>query len=154
MALRRAQQVVERATAVLGDWGLFRVELFICGEEALFSEASPHPHDASLVTPASRRLSEPELHACVLLDLPVGATLRSPGVSVAIKATEESASGEGVCLAGLDKALAQGEVGLRLFGKPRAYPGRRLGVVAACADDVQVTRDQARSIAQAIRPNV
>ena len=154
VALERAQQVAERVTAALSGWGLFGVELFICGEEVLFSEVSPRPHDTGLVTLASQRLSEFELHARALLGLPVDTTLRSPGASVTIKATGESAPGEGVRFAGLDEALAQEGVDLRLFGKPEAHPGRRLGVVVAYADDVQVARDRARSAAQAIRPSV
>ena len=154
VALERAQQVAERVTEALGGWGLFGVELFICGEEVLFSEVSPRPHDTGLVTLASQRLSEFELHARALLGLPVDTTLRSPGASVTIKATGESAPGEGVRFAGLDEALAQEGVDLRLFGKPEAHPGRRLGVVVAYADDVQVARDRARSAAQAIRPSV
>ena len=153
-ALRRAHDVAQRVTASLGGWGLFGVELFICGDEVLFSEVSPRPHDTGLVTLASQRLSEFELHARALLGLPVDTTLRSPGASVTIKATGESAPGEGLRFAGLDEALAQEGVDLRLFGKPEAHPGRRLGVVVAYADDVQVARDRARSAAQAIRPSV
>ena len=141
-------------TTALGGWGLFGVELFICGEEVLFSEVSPRPHDTGLVTLASQRLSEFELHARALLGLPVDTALRSPGASVTIKATGESAPGEGMRFAGLDEALAHEGVDLRLFGKPVAHEGRRLGVVVASADDVEVARDRARSAAQAIRPSV
>ena len=153
-ALKRAQQVAEAVTAALGGWGLFGVELFIRGEEVLFSEVSPRPHDTGLVTLASQRLSEFELHARALLGLPVDTLLRSPGASVTIKATGDSAHGEGVSFAGLDEALMQHGVDLRLFGKPEAHPGRRLGVVVVCADDVQPARDRARAAARAIRPSV
>jgi len=154
VALERAHQVARAVTTALGGWGLFGVELFICGEEVLFSEVSPRPHDTGLVTLASQRLSEFELHARALLGLPVDTSLRSPGASATIKATGESAPGEGVSFAGLDEALVQDGVDLRLFGKPEAHPGRRLGVVVACADDVQVAVDRARSAARAIRPSV
>ena len=153
-ALKRAQQVAEAVTAALGGWGLFGVELFIRGEEVLFSEVSPRPHDTGLVTLASQRLSEFELHARALLGLPVDTLLRSPGASVTIKATGDSAHGEGVSFAGLDEALMQHGVDLRLFGKPEAHPGRRLGVVVVCADDVQIAGDRARTAARAIRPSV
>ena len=153
-ALKRAQQVAEAVTAALGGWGLFGVELFIRGEEILFSEVSPRPHDTGLVTLASQRLSEFELHARALLGLPVDTLLRSPGASVTIKATGDSAHGEGVSFAGLDEALMQHGVDLRLFGKPEAHPGRRLGVVVVCADDVQIAGDRARAAARAIRPSV
>ena len=153
-ALKRAQQVAEAVTAALGGWGLFGVELFIRGEEVLFSEVSPRPHDTGLVTLASQRLSEFELHARALLGLPVDTLLRSPGASVTIKATGDSAHGEGVSFAGPDEALMQHGVDLRLFGKPEAHPGRRLGVVVVCADDVQIAGDRARAAARAIRPSV
>ena len=154
VALERAHQVAQAVTTALGGWGLFGVELFICGEEVLFSEVSPRPHDTGLVTLASQRLSEFELHARALLGLPVDTSLRSPSASATIKAMGESAPGEGVSFAGLDEALVQDGVDLRLFGKPEAHPGRRLGVVVACADDVQVAVDRARAAARSIRPSV
>ena len=154
VALERAQQVAEAVTTALGGWGLFGVELFICGEDVLFSEVSPRPHDTGLVTLASQRLSEFELHARALLGLPVDTSLRSPSASVTIKAAGHSGPGEGVSFAGLDEALAHEGVDLRLFGKPVAHEGRRLGVVVAYADDVQVARDRARAAARAIRPSV
>ena len=153
-ALERAREVAQRVTAALGGWGLFGVELFICGEEVLFSEVSPRPHDTGLVTLASQRLSEFELHARALLGLPVDTSLRSPGASVTIKAIGESAPGEGVSFAGIDEALMHDGVDLRLFGKPEAHPGRRLGVVVACAADVLVAGDRARAAARGIRPSV
>ena len=152
-ALEQAQQVARSVTTALGGWGLFGIELFICGEEVLFSEVSPRPHDTGLVTLASQRLSEFELHARALLGLPADTSLRSPGASVTIKAIGESAPGEGVSFAGIDEALMHDGVDLRLFGKPEAHPGRRLGVVVACADDVLVAGDRARAAAQAIRPS-
>ena len=154
VALERAHQVARAVTTALGGWGLFGVELFICGEEVLFSEVSPRPHDTGLVTLASQRLSEFELHARALLGLPVDTSLRSPSASATIKAMGESAPGEGVSFAGLDEALVQDGVDLRLFGKPEAHPGRRMGVVVACADDVQVAVDRARAAARLIRPSV
>ncbi|WP_167146388.1 formate-dependent phosphoribosylglycinamide formyltransferase [Actinomyces sp. ZJ308] len=153
-ALERAREVARSVTTALGGWGLFGVELFICGEEVLFSEVSPRPHDTGLVTLASQRLSEFELHARALLGLPVDTSLRSPGASVTIKAADRSAPGEGVSFEGLDEALAQEGVDLRLFGKPEAHAGRRLGVVVAYADDVRTAGDRARAGAWAIRPSV
>ena len=153
-ALERAQQVARSITAALGGWGLFGVELFIRGEQVLFSEVSPRPHDPGLVTLASQRLSEFELHARALLGLPVDTSLHSPGASVTIKASGDSAPGEGVSFAGVDEALMQDGVDLRLFGKPEAHPGRRLGVVVAYADDASIAGDRARAAARAIRPSV
>ena len=153
-ALERAQQVARSITAALGGWGLFGVELFIRGKQVLFSEVSPRPHDTGLVTLASQRLSEFELHARALLGLPVDTSLHSPGASVTIKASGDSVPGEGVSFAGIDEALMQDGVDLRLFGKPEAHPGRRLGVVVAYADDASIAGDRARAAARAIRPSV
>ena len=153
-ALRRAHDVAQRVTASLGGWGLFGVELFICGDEVLFSEVSPRPHDTGLVTLASQRLSEFELHARALLGLPVDTSLRCPGASATIKAGSDSASGEGVSFTGADAALAIESADLRLFGKPVAHPGRRLGVAVAGADDVGTARLRARTAAEAVTPSI
>ena len=152
--LERARRTAATVTAALGGWGLFGVELFICGEEVLFSEVSPRPHDTGLVTLASQRLSEFELHARALLGLPVDAALRSPGASAVIRASGDSAPGEGVSFTGIDAALGVEGADLRLFGKPEAHPGRRLGVAVACADDVATARRRARAAAEAVRPSV
>ena len=152
-ALERAREVAQRVTAALGGWGLFGVELFICGEEVLFSEVSPRPHDTGLVTLASQRLSEFELHARALLGLPVDTSLRCPGASATIKAGADSAPGQGVRFTGVEAALAIEGADLRLFGKPEAHPGRRLGVAVAGADDVESARRRARAAAEAVRPS-
>lgn len=152
--LERARRTAATVTGALGGWGLFGVELFICGDEVLFSEVSPRPHDTGLVTLASQRLSEFELHARALLGLPVDTALRSPGASAVIKAAGDSAPGEGVSFTGADAALAVQGADLHLFGKPVAHPGRRLGVAVACADDVATARRRARAAAQAVRPSV
>ena len=152
--LERARRVAAAVTGALGGWGLFGVELFIRGDEVLFSEVSPRPHDTGLVTLASQRLSEFELHARALLGLPVDTAVRCPGASAVIKAGGDSAPGEGVSFAGADAALAVEGTDLRLFGKPGAHPGRRLGVVVACADDVATARRRARTAAEAVTPSV
>ena len=152
-ALERAREVAREVTAALGGWGLFGVELFICGEEVLFSEVSPRPHDTGLVTLASQRLSEFELHARALLGLPVDASLRCPGASATIKAGTDSAPGQGVSFSGVEAALNVEGADLRLFGKPEAHPGRRLGVAVAGADDVESARRRARAAAGAVAPS-
>lgn len=150
-ALERAREVAGAVTAALGGWGVFGVELFIVGGEVLFSEVSPRPHDTGLVTLASQRLSEFELHARALLGLPVDTSLRSPGASAVIKAHVESAGGEGVVYEGVAEALAVPGSDVRIFGKPVAHAGRRMGVAVAAGDDVDTARERARAAAGAVR---
>ncbi|WP_103064356.1 formate-dependent phosphoribosylglycinamide formyltransferase [Actinomyces qiguomingii] len=149
-ARERAQQVAAAVTEALGGWGLFGVELFICGQEVLFSEVSPRPHDTGMVTLASQRLSEFELHARALLGLPVDTTLHSPGASAVIKSPLQSAPGAGVSYTGVAQALAVPGSDLRLFGKPDAHPGRRLGVAVAAAEDIATARRRAQEAAGAV----
>ncbi|MDU0347291.1 formate-dependent phosphoribosylglycinamide formyltransferase [Actinomyces sp. MRS3W] len=148
--LQRAQQVAAAVTGALGGWGLFGVELFVCGSDVLFSEVSPRPHDTGMVTMASQRLSEFELHARALLGLPVDTTLRSPGASAVVKSPGESEPGAGVIYQGVAEALAVPGSDVRLFGKPEAHPGRRMGVAVAAADDVETARSRAREAAARI----
>ncbi|MDO4900335.1 formate-dependent phosphoribosylglycinamide formyltransferase [Actinomyces sp.] len=149
-ASRRAREVAAAVTGALGGWGLFGVELFICGEDVLFSEVSPRPHDTGMVTLASQRLSEFELHARALLGLPVDTSLRSAGASAVIKSSIESTPDTGVCYTGVAEALAVPDVDVRLFGKPQAHPGRRMGVAVATAGNVETARLRAREAAGAI----
>ena len=142
-ALERGQEVARAVTGALGGWGLFGVELFVRGEEVLFSEVSPRPHDTGLVTLASQRLSEFELHARAVLGLPVDTSLRTPGASAVVKAGIESQPGEGVVYAGLAQALAVPETDVRVFGKPVAHVGRRMGVAVAGAETVDEARARA-----------
>ncbi|SPT52366.1 Phosphoribosylglycinamide formyltransferase 2 [Actinomyces bovis] len=149
-ALQSAKEVAGKVTEALGGWGLFGVELFICGEEVLFSEVSPRPHDTGLVTLASQGLSEFELHARAVLGLPLDTSLVSPGASAVVKSPVDSDAGAGVRFHGLEAALADPQVDLRLFGKPTAHVGRRLGVAVASGDDVEAARQKARTAASAV----
>ncbi|WP_371164593.1 formate-dependent phosphoribosylglycinamide formyltransferase [Buchananella felis] len=136
-ALERAKEVATAITGALGGWGVFGVELFVKGEQVIFSEVSPRPHDTGLVTLATQRFSEFELHARAILGLPVDTSLVSPGASAVLKSP-----GEGVAsFTGVEAAVADPRVELRLFGKPTATPGRRLGVVAARAGSVAEARE-------------
>lgn len=149
--LERAREVAGRITEALGGWGVFGVELFICGQEVLFSEVSPRPHDTGMVTMASQRLSEFELHARALLGLPVDTALRSPGASAVIKSRGASAPGQGARFDGVAEALAVPGAEARLFGKPEAHEGRRLGVAVAEGVSVEEARLRAARAAQSIR---
>ena len=145
--LEKAQAIAEKVTTALGGRGLFGVELFICGDEVLFSEVSPRPHDTGMVTMASGYLSEFELHARAILGLPVDTRLRTPAASAVICAPLASAA---PVYRGLAPALAIPEVDLRLFGKPNSRPGRRMGVALARGNNIDQARERAKQAAELI----
>ena len=149
-ALGRARQVASAVTDALGGWGLFGVELFVRGQEVLFSEVSPRPHDTGLVTLASQRLSEFELHARALLGLPVDTSLRSPAASAVVRADRQIDRDHGARVLGVVEALAVPGANLHVFGKPEAHPGRRMAVAVVAGDDVTTARERARSAAAAV----
>ena len=128
--LEKAQQIAKKVTGALGGFGLFGLELFLLpDDQVIFSEVSPRPHDTGLVTLITQTQSEFALHARALLGLPVNEIYRhSNGASAAVKST--AALTEPV-YSGIEEVLEFPEVDLRIFGKPEANKGRRLGVVLA-----------------------
>lgn len=148
-ALERARAIAAAVTEALGGRGLFGVELFVKGDQVWFSEVSPRPHDTGLVTLATQRYSEFELHARAILGLPVDAALRNPGASAVIYGGLDQS---GIAFEGLDQALALPGVDLRLFGKPESYVRRRMGVAVASGEDVASARAQAREAARLVQP--
>lgn len=146
-ALDNARSVAARITNSLGGRGVFGVELFVSGDDVYFSEVSPRPHDTGLVTLATQRFSEFELHAKAVLGLPVDVTLTSPGASAVVYGGVES---RGVAYSGLAEALAVEETDIRLFGKPEAFATRRMGVAVSTAEDVDTARGRATRAASAI----
>lgn len=147
LALKRAQEIASQITGALGGRGVFGVELFIKGDEVYFSEVSPRPHDTGLVTLGTQRLSEFELHARAILGLPVDVTLRQPGASAVVKASAEITSPR---FTGVAAALAVPETDVRIFGKPNALPGRRMGVVYATGSSTDEARARANKAASVI----
>ncbi len=148
-AAAAARDVSQTITDALGGPGVFGVELFVRGDEVLFSEVSPRPHDTGLVTMASQRLSQFELHARAVLGLPLDVALRSPGASAVIYGGVEA---KALVFDGVDEALAVPESDVRLFGKPQSHPNRRMGVAVASADDVDTARERATRAASLVRP--
>lgn len=148
-ALARAREIAGCVTAALGGRGLFGVELFVKGDQVWFSEVSPRPHDTGLVTLATQRFSEFELHARAILGLPVDASLQNPGASAVIYGGLDQV---GIAFDGVEQALALPGVDLRLFGKPESFVRRRMGVAVARADHVESAREQARLAAHLIKP--
>jgi phosphoribosylglycinamide formyltransferase 2 len=143
-----AQRVAKTVVGALGGWGIFGVECFVRGEDVIFSEVSPRPHDTGLVTIGSQQWSEFALHARAILGLPVPPIkLLRPAFSVALLG-----QGDGVpTFSGVDKALAVPESHVRLFGKPECRGHRRLAVAVACGDTIEQARDRARQCAGAIK---
>jgi phosphoribosylglycinamide formyltransferase 2 len=145
----RAQEIAKAVTDSLGGRGIFGVELFIKGDQVWFSEVSPRPHDTGLVTLATQRLSEFELHARAILGLPVDTSLRRPGASAVIYGGLEEA---GIAFEGVAHALQVPESDLRLFGKPESFVKRRMGVAVANADTTDEARQRAKLAASRVKP--
>ena len=149
IALEKSRQIARAVTGNLGGRGIFGVELFVRGDEVWFSEVSPRPHDTGLVTLATQRLSEFELHARAILGLPVDTSLRRPGASAVIYGGLEA---RGIAFDGVEKALQIAESDLRLFGKPESFLKRRMGVAVANADTTDEARARAKLAASLVRP--
>ena len=129
LAQKRAQETAEKITTALGGLGIFGVELFVCGDEIIFNEVSPRPHDTGMVTMASQELSQFALHARAILGLPIPEIYQiSPAASKAIVVEGKS---DNVRFANLEKVLSEAGVNLRLFGKGEVNGHRRLGVILA-----------------------
>jgi len=151
VALTRSRDIAGKVTAALGGRGIFGVELFVKGDQVWFSEVSPRPHDTGLVTLATQRFSEFELHARAILGLPVDVTLRRPGASAVIYGGVDAS---GIVFAGVADALRVPESDLRLFGKPESFVKRRMGVALATADDADTARLRAKEAAGRVKPRV
>jgi phosphoribosylglycinamide formyltransferase 2 len=146
-ALDAATRIAEVVTDALGGHGLFGVELFVTADdEVLFSEVSPRPHDTGLVTLLSQPTSEFALHVRAVLGLPVrpdDVVVATPTASAVILA-----DGSGTpSYQGLTQALAVETAVVRIFGKPTAHPGRRMGVAVASGPDLPLARERARTAA-------
>lgn len=147
-ALKAAQVMAEEVTCALGGKGLFGVELFVKGDEVIFSEVSPRPHDTGLVTLVSQDLSEFALHARAILDLPIPAIKQNgPSASSVILVRGESSN---VSFSNLENALSIANTQLRLFGKPGVSGTRRMGVALALGDSTDEARDLANQCSAAV----
>ncbi len=149
-ALERARQIAREVVLALGGHGLFGVELFVCGDEVIFSEVSPRPHDTGMVTLISQDLSEFALHVRAFLGLPIGAIRQyGPAASAVILPRLHS---QNVTFDNLHHAVDAG-VQLRLFGKPEIEGSRRLGVALAVAENVESAVARAVASANAVQVN-
>jgi phosphoribosylglycinamide formyltransferase 2 len=140
-ALEKAQNMAKLVTDALGGYGIFGVELFVCGDEVIFSEVSPRPHDTGMVTMISQDLSEFALHARAILGLPVPSVrFYRPSASKAVVVEGDS---DKVVFDNLEDVLAESGVQIRIFGKPEVIGHRRLAVILASADTIEEARAKA-----------
>lgn len=150
-ALKSAETIAKLITEALGGYGVFGVELFIKGDQVIFSEVSPRPHDTGLVTLVSQNLSQFALHARAILGLPLPDIMQfGPSASAVIMGEGHS---QAIRFSGVDKALKEPGTALRLFGKPDIDGSRRLGVAVAIDKTIEKARKKACASAQAIKIN-
>ncbi len=129
VAIEKSREVARKVTEALGGYGIFGVELFIKGDDVIFSEVSPRPHDTGMVTMISQDLSQFELHVRAILGLPVPEfKILAPSASKAVVVHGESSQ---VVFSNLENVLAQSDTKLRIFAKPSVSGHRRMGVLLA-----------------------
>lgn len=141
VALEKAREIARKVTDALGGYGLFGVELFIKGDEVIFSEVSPRPHDTGMVTMISQDLSEFALHARAVLGLPIP-EIRFYGPSASAAVVVEGNSRE-IVMGNLDAVLAEPGTAMRVFGKPEVSGHRRMAVILATDESVEAAREKA-----------
>jgi phosphoribosylglycinamide formyltransferase 2 len=147
-AISEARDYARKITDSLGGWGVFGVELFIKDDQVIFSEVSPRPHDTGMVTMISQDLSQFALHARAILGLPIPAIQQfGPSASSVLLVEGES---DNPSFGNLDKALAEPDTQIRLFGKPAVKGRRRMGVALARGDSIEEARSKAIASSSAI----
>lgn len=151
-AKAKAQEIAKKVTDTLGGYGIFGVEMFIKGDDVIFSEVSPRPHDTGMVTMISQDMSEFALHARALLGLPVPA-IRFYGPS-ASRAVVVEGNTNRIEMDNLEQVLAEPGTQMRIFGKPEISGHRRMGVILATDDTVELARAKAERAYEALRVNV
>ena len=134
-AEKKAQEIAGKITDALGGYGIFGVELFVKGEDVIFSEVSPRPHDTGMVTMISQDMSEFALHARAVLGLPIPEVrFYGPSASKAIVVEGNTTEYE---FQDVDKVLEEPGVQVRFFGKPEIRGHRRVGVILATDETVE-----------------
>jgi len=147
-ALTKARAIAEKITGALGGRGIFGVELFIRGDEVIFSEVSPRPHDTGMVTMISQDLSQFALHARAILGLPVpNIHFHGPSASSVILVEGDSTQPS---YGNLDEVLKAPDTQLRLFGKPEVIGHRRMGVVLARGENIESALQTAKHASEAV----
>lgn len=151
-ALENARHIAKAITDALGGYGIFGVELFIKGDDVIFSEVSPRPHDTGMVTMISQDLSEFALHARALLGLPVPA-IRFFGPSASMAVVVEGDTDK-IEMDALEQVLAEPGVQIRIFGKPEIKGHRRMGVILATDETLDAARAKAQRAYDSLKVNV
>lgn len=141
--LEKAKNIARAITDALSGYGIFGVEMFIKGNDVIFSEVSPRPHDTGMVTMISQDLSEFALHARAVLGLPIpDVYFRGPSASKAIVVDGHT---DQVVFSNLQDVLAEEGVQIRLFGKPEVNGHRRMGVILATAPTIEQALEKVHS---------
>lgn len=136
--LQKAQQIAEKITTALGGYGIFGVEMFVSGNDVIFSEVSPRPHDTGMVTMISQDLSEFALHVRAILGLPIpNIAFHGPSASKAVVVSGDS---DHVTFENLEEALNIPDTQIRIFGKPEVHDHRRMAVLLARGTDIDDAR--------------
>ncbi len=149
VAIEKAKEYAKKVTDALGGYGIFGVELFIKGDDVIFSEVSPRPHDTGMVTMISQDMSEFALHARAVLGLPVpGIRFYGPSASRAIVVEGDTKKVE---MSNLAEVLSEPGVQIRIFGKPEVKGHRRMGVILATADTLDEARAKAKRAHDALK---
>lgn len=148
VAREAACEIARKVTDALGGYGIFGVELFVKGDEVIFSEVSPRPHDTGMVTMISQDLSEFALHARALLGLPIPEVrFYGPSASHAIVVEGDTRQ---LIIDGIDRALAEPGTAMRIFGKPEVKGHRRMAVILATAENVDEAKAKAARAADCL----
>ena len=152
VSLEKAQTIARKITDALGGYGIFGVELFVKGENVIFSEVSPRPHDTGMVTMISQDMSEFALHARALMGLPVPEIrFFGPSVSMAIVVEGDT---DKIEMDNLEEVLAEPGVQIRIFGKPEIRGHRRMGVILTTDNTVEAALDKAQRAYDKLKVNV
>lgn len=151
-AKAKAQEIAKKVTDALGGYGIFGVEMFIKGDEVIFSEVSPRPHDTGMVTMISQDMSEFALHARALLGLPVPAIkFYGPSASRAVVVEGDT---DRIVMDNLENVLKEPGTQMRIFGKPEIVGHRRMGVILATDETVEKAREKAERAYSALKVDV
>ena len=149
LARLEAERIAGAVTEALGGRGVFGVELFVKGDQVWFSEVSPRPHDTGMVTLVSQNLSQFALHVRAILGLPIPKIRQlGPSASAALLVEGES---DRVSFDGIDRALAEADTELRLFGKPTVQGKRRMGVTLARGEELKAAVEKAKRARDAVK---